>query len=79
MDYKDFYDEVGKLLEIWNRGEFNPDELIDGIEAARQGVQSDENTTEAFIAEFIEFVNDAYLHEDDRQKILGFLRERSRR
>ena len=79
MDYKDFYDEVGKLLEIWNRGEFNPDELIDGIEVARQGVQSDENTTEAFIAEFIEFVNDAYLHEDDRQKILGFLRERSRR
>ena len=39
MGYKDFYDEVGELLEIWNRGEFNPDELIDGIEAALQGVR----------------------------------------
>ena len=60
MDYKDFYDEVGKLLEIWNRGEFNPDELIDGIEAARQGVQSDgaessdENTFFGNVSDFLQ-------------------------
>ena len=47
--------------------------------ANQQSVQAYENTTEAFVAEFIEFINDAYLHEEDRQKILGFLRERSRR
>ena len=56
-------------------------ELIKAHEqnAAQQSVQADENTAEAFIANFIEFINDAYLHEEDRQKILGFLRERSRR
>ncbi len=48
-------------------------------EAAQQSVQADENTAEAFIANFIEFINDVYLHEEDRQKVLGFLRQRSRR
>ena len=47
--------------------------------AAQQSVQADENTAEAFIANFIEFINDVYLHEEDRQKVLGFLRQRSRR
>lgn len=40
MDYKEFFNEVGRLLEIWNRGESNPDELIDDIENAQRSVQT---------------------------------------
>ena len=41
MNHREFYQKVTDLLNEWNTGSMNPDELIDALEAAQQSVQSD--------------------------------------